>query len=137
MANFNIFGGRRILLVEDDYFLVYDLIQQLEANGAEVVGPVPSLRAALERLRSPGRLDGAILDINLQGQHVFPLADALARREIPFVFATAYDATIVPPRFADVPVLGKPVAIDEIAAALLPDGVTMPARIPALETYPG
>jgi hypothetical protein len=34
MANFNIFGGRRILLVEDDYFLVYDLIQQLEANGA-------------------------------------------------------------------------------------------------------
>ena len=96
--------------------------QQLEANGAEIVGPIATLYGAIDRLRSLGRLDGAVLDINLQGQHVFPLADALAERAIRFVFATAYEVTIVPPRFAEVPVLGKPVAIDEIAAALLPDG---------------
>ncbi len=137
MADFNIFGGRRILLVEDDYFLVYDLIQQLEANGAEIVGPIATIDEAIDRLRSLDRLDGAVLDINLQGQHVFPLADGLAERTIPFVFATAYEATIVPPRFAHVPVLGKPVAIDEIAEALLPDGVTVPVRVPALETWPG
>lgn len=137
MPDFNIFGGRRILIAEDDYFLVYDLIQQLEANGAEIVGPVATLAGAVDRLRGLQQLDGAILDINLQGHLVFPLADALAVRSIPFVFATAYDADVVPPRFAGVSVLGKPVAIDEIAQALLPDGITVPARIPALETYPG
>ena len=137
MADFNIFGGRRILVAEDDYFLVYDLIQQLEANGAEIIGPVSTVAAALDRLRALSKLDGAILDINLQGELAFPLADAFEARDVPFVFATAYDAAIVPARFAHVPVLGKPVEIDAVATALLPSGITVPARIPALETYPG
>jgi CheY-like chemotaxis protein len=79
---------RRVLLVEDDYFIVSDLARSFEAEGAEVVGPAATVADGLALLAEAPNLDGAVLDINLQGEMVFPLADALTARGVPFVFAT-------------------------------------------------
>jgi hypothetical protein len=63
-------------------------------------------------------LDGAILDINLGGEMAFPVADALMARGIPFIFATGYDAQVIPLRFTDVKRCEKPMASEQICAAL-------------------
>ena len=115
----NIFGGRRILVVEDDWLIVADLVQEFEASGAHVIGPIPTLELALEKLDAMPDMAGAILDVNLQGQMVFPLADELRRRNIPFVFATAYDADGFPEAYRNVPLVRKGAGVDEIAGLLL------------------
>ena len=114
----DVLRGRRILVVEDDYFLAEDMRTNLERAGAEVVGPIPRLKQALDLLARSERLDGAVLDINLAGEMVYPLADALRERGVPFVFATGYDEKNIPPRYADVPWCPKPVASRIIAKAL-------------------
>jgi len=118
MTSQNIFGGKRILLAEDDYFIVMQMVQELERSGAQVIGPVPNVEKALDRLEKLPNIHGAILDINLQGELVFPVAEELRRRSIPFVFASGYDDTIIPPHFADVPLLQKPVDAVVIASVL-------------------
>ena len=115
----NIFGGRRILVVEDDWLIVADLVQELEASGAHVIGPIPTLDLARRKLDAMPDMAGAILDVNLQGQMVFPLADELERRHIPFVFATAYDADGFPEPYRKVPLVKKGANVDEIADLLL------------------
>jgi CheY-like chemotaxis protein len=115
----NIFGGRRILVVEDDWLIVADLVQELEASGAHVIGPIPTLELALRKLDQMPHMSGAILDVNLQGQMVFPLADELRRRHIPFVFATAYDGDGFPEAYRNVPLVRKGAGVDEIAGHLL------------------
>ena len=109
---------RRVLLVEDDYFIVSDLARSFEAGGAEVVGPAATVADGLTLLAETRHLDATVLDINLQGEMVFPLTDALAARGIPFVFATGYDREMVPPRYADVAHCEKPVEPGAIARAL-------------------
>lgn len=109
---------RRILLVEDDYFIVSDLARSFEAEGAEVVGPAASVAHGLALLAGARDLDAAVLDIDLQGEMVFPLADALTARGVPFVFATGYDRTMVPPRYAAVAHCEKPVEPGTIARVL-------------------
>src|SRR3954468_13230999 len=96
MPQTNLFQGRRILVVEDDYLVVEEMVQELQASGADVVGPIANLPKAFERLEKVPDISGAVLDINLQGEEVYPLADELTRRGIPFVFATAYDETALP-----------------------------------------
>jgi CheY-like chemotaxis protein len=110
--------GRRLLVVEDDYFIVEDLLRELEQAGVEAVGPVPNLGQAMKLLGSSKELDGAILDIDLQGELVFPLADALLSRDIPFVFLTGYEPAMIPPRFNHVPHCTKPVQFSTLADAL-------------------
>jgi CheY-like chemotaxis protein len=81
--------GRRLLVVEDEYLVAADLTESLEEMGAQVVGPVGSVEAALEKVRTDGhRLDGAVLDVNLRGERVYPVAEALAAHGVPFVFTT-------------------------------------------------
>jgi CheY-like chemotaxis protein len=123
MSNQNIFGGKRILLAEDDYFIVMQMVQDLEKSGAQVIGPIPSVEKALDRLEKLGNIDAAILDINLQGDLVFPVAEELSNRGIPFVFATGYDDTIIPPRFVSVPLLEKTAHVSKIASALFGDSL--------------
>ncbi|HVY51658.1 MAG TPA: response regulator [Devosia sp.] len=115
----NIFGGRRILVVEDDWLIVADLVQELEASGAHVIGPIPTLELALKKLDEMPDMSAAILDVNLRGQMVFPLADELTRRGIPFVFATAYEADGFPEPYRHVPLVRKGAGADEIAGLLL------------------
>lgn len=110
--------GRRLLLVEDEYFLAADLAQALRAEGAEIIGPAASVDAALDLLDDIDKLDGAVLDLNLQGEMAFPVADELMKREIPFVFSTGYDQSVIPSRFGNTPRCEKPVKASEITRLL-------------------
>jgi DNA-binding LytR/AlgR family response regulator len=102
--------GRRILVVEDEYLVAADLTASLEALGAEVVGPAASVNQALSLVENHGgRLDGAVLDINLKDERVYPVADVLTARGVPFVFTTGYDAISLPASYASAPRCEKPV----------------------------
>jgi CheY-like chemotaxis protein len=110
--------GRRVLVVEDEYFIADDLTRALKTLGADVVGPVASREEALALLSSRSDIHLAILDINLQDRMVYPVADALRERDIPFLFATGYDQSEVPGEYQDVPHWEKPFDSDALARAL-------------------
>jgi CheY-like chemotaxis protein len=112
--------GRRILIVEDEYLLANDLHDALDAAGVVVLGPVPSVTAALALIAAEPRIDAAVLDVNLRGEMVFAVADALRARGVPFTFATGYDHWALPDRFADTPRVEKPLKARQIGAALGP-----------------
>ncbi len=101
--------GRRILIVEDEYFIAQELALAFESAGARVLGPVADIAGALRLLDEAGDFDGAVLDINLQGELAYPLADALLQRELPFVFATGYDQRNIPAAYAGIRRCEKPV----------------------------
>ncbi len=100
----------RVLLVEDDFIVAYDMQMLLEEQGAQVVGPAASLAEARELL-SISAPSVAVLDVNLHGELVFPLVEDLRARDIPFIFATAYadDDRLFPACAKDAPRLAKPV----------------------------
>jgi ActR/RegA family two-component response regulator len=102
---------QRLLVVEDEYLIAAELTCALEEFGFEVIGPAASVEEALCLInQNPSQLAGAILDVNLQkNERVFPVANVLAARGIPFIFATGYDALIIPDNFAGIPRYEKPV----------------------------
>jgi DNA-binding NtrC family response regulator len=111
-------SGKRVLIVEDDNILAMALADELAAEGATVIGPAASVTDALEVIAS-SELDSAIVDINLGGKAAFPVADALADRRVPFVFATGYlIADYIPARHANVRRFEKPTAPGAIRRAL-------------------
>ena len=110
--------GRRILVVEDEYMIADAMQRGFEDQGAIVVGPAPSVRQALRLLDAAADLDGAVLDMNLGDEAVFPVADALQARGIPFLFTTGYDAAGVPPAWRHVLRLEKPIEFAAIIRAL-------------------
>jgi CheY-like chemotaxis protein len=97
----------RILVVEDEMLVAALLEDRLEALGCHVVGPAAGVAEALALLGAE-RVDAAVLDVNLGGEMVFPVADALVERGIPFIFATAYGAAGVADRHSRRTVLDKP-----------------------------
>jgi DNA-binding LytR/AlgR family response regulator len=102
--------GRRLLVVEDEYLIAADLTASLESLGVEVIGPAASVEEALSLVENNrGRLDGAVLDINLRDQRVYPVADLLTACGVPFVFTTGYDAVAVPTAYAHTPRCEKPI----------------------------
>lgn len=111
-------SGRRVLLVEDEAIIALDLAALLTELGADVVGPARSVANALELLNGR-KLDCAVLDINLDGEPVYPVARILKARHIPFAFVTAYDGEKVDAEFRDCPVLQKPVDFQELVHAIL------------------
>jgi DNA-binding NtrC family response regulator len=82
-------SGMKILVVEDEVLVAMASADLLADSGYTVAGPVSSVTQGM-RLIEQEAIDGAILDINLRGEMVFPLADALAERSIPFVYVTGY-----------------------------------------------
>jgi CheY-like chemotaxis protein len=101
------FKGRRALVVEDE-MLVFMLIESVLADlGLEVLPPAGRLHHALEAARS-AEMDVALLDVNLAGEMVFPVAEILAQRAIPFIFLTGYGESILQEPFTDRPVIQKP-----------------------------
>lgn len=110
--------GRRVLVVEDDGILAEIVVELLGELGYEAVGPVRALKSALEVLeRDPP--DAAILDVNLSGQSVYPLAENCADRGIPIVFMTGYaDLARMPERFRGCMRIGKPFHRDSLAESL-------------------
>jgi DNA-binding response OmpR family regulator len=110
-------NGRRILVVEDDY-LVASLIQDvLEAAGCVVSGPIPRLPQAVG-VAEADTCDAAVLDVNLGGNQVFPVAEVLSRRQIPFVFVTGYGPATLPDEHHDRPMIRKPFRIDELLSVV-------------------
>ncbi len=100
--------GQRILVAEDEVLvgmMVHDMLVDL---GFQVVGPVADLDGALAAVQS-GELDAAVLDVNLGGELIYPVAQMLMTQGIPFVFVTGYDGDSIDERYATVPVLRKPI----------------------------
>src|SRR4051812_19908821 len=104
--------GRKILVVEDEYLIADDLRKALEDAGAEVLGPVPTVEDARALVEEQGTIDAGVLDINLRGEMIFPVADVLAARGVPFLFATGYEEWSLPERFANATRLEKPLKVD-------------------------
>ncbi|MGV4791774.1 response regulator [Rhizobium sp. F40D2] len=117
MAERTLFGYR-VLVVEDEFMLAEDLSQELTDAGAIVIGPAQSLTRAVELLAASDVLDAAVLDVNLHGEPVYPVADTLLKRHIPFVFTTGYDPSVLPVRFKSVACCAKPVDITKLLEAV-------------------
>ena len=111
-------AGRRILVVEDEYFLADDLRHHFASLGAEIIGPVGHLDDAAELLKGGATIDGALLDINVRSEMIFPLARLLQSRNVPFVFTTGYDRKSLGPEFGHVQVWEKPLDIPRLARSL-------------------
>src|SRR5215203_4528922 len=106
-----------ILVVEDEAVIAM-LVEDMVLNfGSEVVGPAAKMDEAL-RLASHAALDAAILDVNVGGAVVFPVADVLRSRGVPIIFATGYGTSVLPARFENDPKLPKPFSYEELAKAL-------------------
>ena len=110
-------GDPRLLLVEDE--LVVGLFMQdlLKAIGYRPTDPIGRLSEAISAATNE-RFEGAILDMNLNGEIVYPLAELLIEQRVPFLFVTGYAPRSLDPRFTQVPVLQKPIVQDELAGAL-------------------
>jgi DNA-binding NtrC family response regulator len=101
-------SGLKVLVVEDEPLIAMDLQDLLTESGCTVVGPASSLEQGM-RLMKEEAVDGAVLDINLGREMVFPLADALAGQSIPFVYVTGYGKLLRACNHSR-PVLQKPYA---------------------------
>jgi CheY-like chemotaxis protein len=100
--------GVRLLIVEDEYFLAQDLADHFQSLGAKVLGPAGAVADALSLL-GLHEVEGAVLDVNLRGERVYPVADALIQRDVPFVFAWGYGGELEPDVYTHVPRCIKPV----------------------------
>lgn len=109
--------GLCVLVVEDDYFIAIELCRALRAAGAAVIGPARDVQTGLAAIRNE-HIDCGVLDINLRGQMAFELAIELRARDIPTIFATGYDATMIPAELVDTIHLEKPVDLDALCRAV-------------------
>lgn len=108
--------GARILLAEDESLIAMDFAQAMRDAGAVIIGPAATVGRAFDL--GLEALDMACLDVNLRGEMVYPVADLLRMRGIPFVFTTGYDEHNMPPRFRRTPYAGKPLNPRHLVALL-------------------
>jgi DNA-binding response OmpR family regulator len=99
--------GLRVLVVEDVFSMALVMENTLTALGCTVVGPVARLDDA-RRLALAEPLDGALLDVNLNGEAVYPVADELQARGVPLIFVTGYSAGALPEGYRKLPRVVKP-----------------------------
>lgn len=109
--------GKKILVVEDEYFIAADLNKELSERGAVVVGPAGNVMSALSLIRSE-QIDAAVLDVNLEGAHSYPLMEELARAAVPHMLLTGYDEWSLPKEWRDIPRITKPCSTDAIVKML-------------------
>lgn len=110
--------GRRILVVEDESLVAMLLETILEDMGCTPVGPISNVDEALSVLADTTDLDAALLDVNVAGQQVFPVADALKARGVPFVFSTGYGEGGLPDEWRGQTTIQKPFTEATIQDAL-------------------
>lgn len=122
--------GLRILVVEDDMLIAIQIEEVLQELGCVVVGPVGKLEAAMH-LADAEVIDAAILDVNIRGGRVYPVAERLRARGIPFALASGYGDWALPPEFRNQQRLTKPFMAQELEAQVvslhLGQGVGAPA----------
>jgi CheY-like chemotaxis protein len=116
---------RNVLIVEDDGLVLMLLEDMAQELGYNLVGPVSRLEDAL-RLALSHEIDAALLDINLSGALVYPLADLLREQGTPFIFSTGYDERVLPARFEGSPLLQKPFSLQALKQCLA--GLDLTAR---------
>jgi CheY-like chemotaxis protein len=109
--------GKRVLIVEDEMLVALMIEDLLAELGCSTLGPCGSLGKALEAAQT-GMFDLAILDVNLGGEMVYPVAEALAERHIPFLFLSGYGEEAIPPGHAGWRVCAKPFKANDLAEML-------------------
>ena len=123
--------GLRLLVVEDEMMVAMMVEDLLTDMGCVVVDVAGTLARGLELAADPRlALDGAVLDVNLGGDKVYPIADALAARGVPFIFATGYGIAGIAEDFSHIPALAKPYnpgALERMLSAALDRGALGPA----------
>jgi DNA-binding response OmpR family regulator len=112
-----ILAGRRVFLVEDEALVAMMFEDYLLELGCEIAGTASRFQNAMEKAQSLS-FDVAVLDVNLAGEQTFPIAELLASRHIPFMFATGYGASGVPTHLRDAPVVQKPFRLRDLESAL-------------------
>ena len=110
-------GPRTILVVEDEPLIAMMLEDFLESLGHSVRATCDTVKDSLQEVEKGG-FDLAILDVNLKGENVWPVASRLREQGIPFVLATGGHVDPPPPEFASVPVIEKPYTVDRVTPAL-------------------
>jgi CheY-like chemotaxis protein len=118
VSNGDELNGLRVLIVEDEAAISLLLEDMLLDFGCEVIGPAARLTAALDAVQRED-LDLAILDVNVAGEPIYPVADALQQRGIPFVFSTGYGSAGIKDTYRNRPVLQKPFAQHDLKHKLL------------------
>jgi CheY-like chemotaxis protein len=111
-------SGSRVLIVEDDMMIAMLVEDMLEDLGCVVAATANTLPSAIETVRGGGPFDAAILDVNLDGVAVFPVADILRDSGVPLIFSTGYGDAGLRESDRGCPVLRKPYRVDDLAAAL-------------------
>lgn len=110
--------GLRILVAEDETFVLMDIEDMLRDLQCEIVGTVSTVEAAVAAIRE-NRIDGALLDLNLHGQTILPAAEELVRRSVPFLLVTGYAGRHGDvPALRDAPRLKKPFSLDDLHTAM-------------------
>lgn len=109
--------GRRVLVIDDDFYQAQDSAGALRSAGAQVIGPCASLAAALAAI-SAHRLSAAVVDINLGEGPTFAVLAALQAASVPFVVVTGYDAAALPETLAQADRLQKPVTPRQVVQAI-------------------
>jgi two-component sensor histidine kinase/two-component SAPR family response regulator len=123
-------GARKILLVEDEPLVGMMMEEALSKLGYHVVGPCTRLADAISAIGRE-KFEAAILDVNLAGELVFPAADLLREAKVPFIFITGYGPERIEPRFAEVPVLQKPVQVEALQTAFAAS-LRVPTELPLI-----
>jgi DNA-binding response OmpR family regulator len=106
-------------LVEDEALVAMMIQEGLVECGFQVVGPIGTAAEALAKA-TDDHFDAAVLDINLGDEMVYPVADILATRDVPFVFVTGYDLENVDDRFSEIPILQKPIDREVLKRVFFP-----------------
>ena len=91
----------------------------LSEAGAKALGPAPTVAEAIRLVAAEGRVDAALLDVNLYGERIWPVVDALLAGEVPVVLSIGYDEGAIPPAYAHLPRCEKPATGRAIARALV------------------
>ncbi|MBW4330878.1 response regulator [Stakelama sp. CBK3Z-3] len=109
---------QKIFVVEDEPLIAMMLEDFLDMLGKQAVGSADTVASALEQVESGG-MDAAILDVHLRGgEKSWPVAEALARNNIPFILATGGSGEMIDPAFRDRPILAKPFTLDGVGESL-------------------
>ena len=111
--------GRRVLVIEDESLVAMLLETILDDMGCAVVGPESNIDDGLVAATTVASLDAALLDVNVAGREVFPVAEALKARGVPFVFSTGYGEAGLPEHWRGNPTIQKPFTDRAIRDALM------------------
>jgi CheY-like chemotaxis protein len=111
-------SNRKVLVVEDEMMIAMLIEDMLDEFGCKLVGPATNVPRALD-LIGKEQVEIAVLDLNLDGQDTYAIADALQQKNVPFIFATGYGLTGLRPEYGDRPVLQKPFQTKDLEVALV------------------